>query len=147
MSTYVILIFCILLLLFAHTAVDCNTPLSITNGSPGTPTTTTFTGTVTYTCNDGYALFGIVTSTCQANATWSRSPECRGIHVRHLHCYASVGHASMVTHPSATPQSTRYIAKNIIMGAYPLLGVVYPIHYYSISKCVHWYYKCAFAVF
>ena len=81
MSTYVILIFCILLLLFAHTAVDCNTPPSITNGSPGIPTTTTFTGTVTYSCNDGYALFGIATSTCQANATWSRPPECRGTFV------------------------------------------------------------------
>ncbi|XP_064386669.1 sushi, von Willebrand factor type A, EGF and pentraxin domain-containing protein 1-like [Halichondria panicea] len=59
-------------------AVDCGTLASITNGSPGTPTTTTFTGTVTYSCNDGYALFGIATSTCQANATWSRPPECRG---------------------------------------------------------------------
>ena len=61
-----------------HTAVDCGTPPSITNGSPGIPTTTTFTGTVTYSCNDGYALFGIATSICQANATWSRPPECRG---------------------------------------------------------------------
>ncbi|XP_064386513.1 sushi, von Willebrand factor type A, EGF and pentraxin domain-containing protein 1-like [Halichondria panicea] len=58
--------------------VDCGTPPSITNGSPaGIPTTTTFTGTVTYSCNDGYALFGIATSTCQANTTWSRPPECR----------------------------------------------------------------------
>ena len=62
-----------------YTAVDCGTPPSITNGSPGTPTTTTFTGTVTYSCNDGYALFGIATSTCQANETWSSPPECRGI--------------------------------------------------------------------
>ncbi len=53
--------------------------MSITNGSTGIPTTTTFTGTVTYSCNDGYALFGIATSTCQANATWSRPPECEGI--------------------------------------------------------------------
>ncbi len=63
---------------YTHTAVDCTTPPSITNGSPGIPTTTTFTGTVTYSCNDGYALFGIATSTCQANAFWSRPPECRG---------------------------------------------------------------------
>ncbi len=62
-----------------HTAVDCGTPPSITNGSRGIPTTTTFTGTVTYSCNDGYALFGNATSTCQANATWSRAPECRGM--------------------------------------------------------------------
>ncbi len=60
------------------TAVDCGTPPSITNGSPGIPTTTKFTGTVTYSCNDGYALFGIATSTCQANTTWSRPPECSG---------------------------------------------------------------------
>ncbi len=70
------------------TAVDCGTPPSITNGSPGIPTTTTFTGTVTYSCNDGYALFGIATiSTCQANATWSRPPECRGTYMRtYIHC-------------------------------------------------------------
>ena len=68
-----------------HTAVDCGTPPSITNGSPGIPTTTTFTGTVTYSCNDGYALFGIATSTCQANATWSRPPECRGIYMSGAH--------------------------------------------------------------
>ncbi|XP_064386526.1 sushi, von Willebrand factor type A, EGF and pentraxin domain-containing protein 1-like isoform X2 [Halichondria panicea] len=64
--------------------VDCETPPSIINGSPGIPTTTTFTGTVTYSCNDGYALFGIATSTCQANATWSRPPECRAIECRTL---------------------------------------------------------------
>ncbi|XP_064386667.1 sushi, von Willebrand factor type A, EGF and pentraxin domain-containing protein 1-like [Halichondria panicea] len=57
--------------------VDCGTPPSITNGSPGIPTTTTFTETVTYSCDDGYALFGIATSTCLANATWSSPPECR----------------------------------------------------------------------
>ncbi len=64
--------------MYTHTAVDCSTPPSIINGSPGIATTTTFTGTVTYICNDGYALFGIATSTCQANTTWSNPPECRG---------------------------------------------------------------------
>ena len=59
--------------------MDCGTPRPTTNGSPGIPTTTTFTGTVTYSCNDDYTLFGIATSTCQANATWSRPPECRGV--------------------------------------------------------------------
>ncbi|XP_064386521.1 uncharacterized protein LOC135335055 isoform X2 [Halichondria panicea] len=59
--------------------VDCETPPSITNGSLGISRITTFNGTVTYSCNDGYALFGIATSTCQANATWSRPPECRGV--------------------------------------------------------------------
>ncbi len=67
-----------------YTAVDCNTPPSITNGSPETPTTTTFKGTVTYSCNDGYALIGNATSTCQADATWSRPPECRGVYL-HIH--------------------------------------------------------------
>ena len=60
-------------------------------GLVGIPTTTTFTGTVTYSCNDGYALFGIATSTCQANTTWSSPPECRGIYLSmqclHLHVY------------------------------------------------------------
>ena len=55
-----------------------------------TPTTTTFTGTVTYSCIDGYALFGIATSTCQANATWSTPPECRGILCTALFTYMSV---------------------------------------------------------
>ncbi len=63
---------------YTPTAVYCGTPPLIPSGSPGTPTTSTFTGTVTYSCNDGYALFGIATSTCQENATWSRPPECRG---------------------------------------------------------------------
>ncbi len=66
-------------IIYTHTAVGCGTPPSITNGSPGIPTTTTFAGKVTYSCNDGYSLFGIATSTCQANATWSKSPECRGV--------------------------------------------------------------------
>ena len=79
--------------------MDCGTPPSITNGSPGIPTTTAFTGTVTYSCNDGYALFGIATSTCLANATWSRPPECRGtcahsvfVHILHdIHSLISRG--------------------------------------------------------
>ncbi len=59
-------------------AVSCGQVPSDTNASPGTPTRLTFRGTVTYSCNDDYALFGNATSACQANATWSRPPECRG---------------------------------------------------------------------
>ncbi len=66
------------------TAVSCGQVASDTNPSPGTPTRETFGGTVTYNCNDGYALFGIATSTCQANATWSRPPECRGTYAHSL---------------------------------------------------------------
>ena len=72
--------------------MDCGTPPSITNGSPGIPTTTTFTGTVVYSCNNGYALFGNATSTCQANATWSKSPECRGTYRCTLYLSTLLGH-------------------------------------------------------
>ena len=62
-----------------HTAIDCNDPPSIPNGSPGTPTKTTFGGTVTYSCNSGYQLLGVSTLSCSANGTWSVSPPiCTG---------------------------------------------------------------------
>ncbi|XP_064386053.1 sushi, von Willebrand factor type A, EGF and pentraxin domain-containing protein 1-like [Halichondria panicea] len=77
--------------------VDCRTPPSITNGFSGIPTTTTFTGTMTYSCNDGYALFGIATSTCQANATWSRSPKCRGITIGGIQSGVSIYIGDSVT--------------------------------------------------
>ena len=62
------------------TAVDCGSPPSITNGSPGTPTSTTFGGTVTYTCiNSGYILSGSATVACLASGSWSTRPTCTGM--------------------------------------------------------------------
>ncbi len=99
-------------MIMSHTAVDCGTPLSITNGSPGIPTITTFTGTVTYSCNDGYVLFGIATSTCQANATWSRPPECRGA------CAHSVFNILIIIHITCT---VPYTNTGITIAGVPIL--------------------------
>ena len=63
-----------------YTAVHCGTPPPITNGSPGTPTTTTFTGTVTYSCVSGYWISrGVTTAiaTCKADNTWGPLPTCK----------------------------------------------------------------------
>ena len=58
-----------------HTAVSCGSPPSIDNGSPGTPTSTIFGGTVTYSCDTGYTLSGSATITCQASG-WETPPVC-----------------------------------------------------------------------
>ncbi len=55
-------------------AVSCGTPPPISNGSPGTPTSTLVGGTVTYTCTVGYEVSpGVTTAiaTCGANGQWS----------------------------------------------------------------------------
>ncbi|XP_064387900.1 C4b-binding protein alpha chain-like [Halichondria panicea] len=59
--------------------VDCGPSPSISNGSPGTPTKTTFGGTGTYSCNTGYVLSGSSTVTCQASGSWSTIPTCQPI--------------------------------------------------------------------
>ena len=61
-----------------YIAVDCGSPPSITNGSPGTPTSTTFGGTVTYSCNDMYSQSGSATVSCLASGSWSNRPTCIG---------------------------------------------------------------------
>ncbi len=61
-----------------HSVVDCGPP-SIGNGSPGTPTRTTYLGTVTYTCDSGYEVStGVTTAmaTCLASGTWDPVPTC-----------------------------------------------------------------------
>ena len=55
--------------------VNCGQPPSITNGSPGTPTRTTFEGTVIYSCNSGYTPES-TTVTCLASGSWSTRPVC-----------------------------------------------------------------------
>ena len=61
-------------------AVNCNSPPSISNGSPDTPTSTTVGGTVTYSCNTGYVLSGSATVTCEASGGWSTRPTCESEH-------------------------------------------------------------------
>ena len=63
------------------TAVSCGYPPSISNGFRGTPTRTTFGGTVTYSCNTGYQLSGSATVTCQASGSWSTRPSCTGSYI------------------------------------------------------------------
>ncbi len=58
--------------------VSCNSPPSVPNGSPGTPTTTTVGGTVIYSCNIGYILSGSATVNCEASGSWSIRPTCEG---------------------------------------------------------------------
>ena len=61
-----------------HSAVDCGPP-SIGNGSFGTPTSTTYLQTVTYTCDTGYEIStGVTTAiaTCMANSMWEIVPTC-----------------------------------------------------------------------
>ncbi|XP_064386127.1 sushi, von Willebrand factor type A, EGF and pentraxin domain-containing protein 1-like isoform X2 [Halichondria panicea] len=56
--------------------VDCGSPPSIGNGSPGTPTRTTYQGTVTYTCVSGYEISKGAMATCMASGTWGPLPTC-----------------------------------------------------------------------
>ena len=61
------------------TAVSCGSPPSISNGSPGTPTSTTFGGTVTYSCVTGYQLSGVATVSCESDGNWKTIPSCLGM--------------------------------------------------------------------
>ena len=66
------------MLLCTAVTVDCGSPPSITNGSPGTPTSTTLGGTVTYSCSDGFILSGSAMISCLATGSWSTLPSCIG---------------------------------------------------------------------
>ena len=62
-----------------HSVVDCGPPSIIGNGSPGTPTSTTFGGMVTYTCDTGYEISNgatTATATCMANRMWEPVLTC-----------------------------------------------------------------------
>ena len=63
----------------SYTAISCGLPPSILNGSPGTPSTTTFGGRVTYSCHSGYTLSGSATIICQASGSWEAPPMCTPI--------------------------------------------------------------------
>ncbi len=63
-----------------YTVVDCGSPTTIDNGSPGSPTSTTYQGTVTYTCVSGYEVStGGTTAmaTCLASGAWGPLPTCQ----------------------------------------------------------------------
>ena len=62
-----------------RTVVGCGDPPTSPNGSPGTPTSTTFGGTVSYTCNNRYYMSGSATVTCEASGNWSTRPTCSGL--------------------------------------------------------------------
>ncbi len=67
------------LTVFTHSVVDCGFSPTIENGSPGTPTSTTYQGRVTYTCVSGYEVStGVTTAiaTCMANGMWGHLPTC-----------------------------------------------------------------------
>ena len=61
-------------------AAICGSPPSISNGSPGTPTSIIQGGTVVYSCNTGYQLLmlGSATVVCQDSGNWSPRPNCLG---------------------------------------------------------------------
>ncbi len=59
------------------TVVDCGPPPTTGNRSPGTPTSTTYQGTVTYTCVSGFEISnGVTMATCMASGTWGPLPTC-----------------------------------------------------------------------
>ena len=61
-----------------NTVVSCGPPPSVSNGSFRMPTSITFGGVVTYSCDAGYQLSGSATVTCQASGSWSGIPICTG---------------------------------------------------------------------
>ena len=69
-----------------YSVVDCGPAPSITNGSPGTPDMTTFGGTVTYTCDNGFTLSGSAMITCLATGSWSTPPSCTGVLIDKIIC-------------------------------------------------------------
>ena len=59
--------------------INCGTPPSVSNGSPGTPTNTLINGMVTYTCDSGYEVStGVTTATatCTITENWEPLPTC-----------------------------------------------------------------------
>ncbi len=64
---------------YVHAVVDCGDPPTIPNGSPGTPTSSAFGGTVSYTCNDRSRMSGSATVSCEASGSWSTKPTCSGL--------------------------------------------------------------------
>ena len=60
------------------TAVSCNSPPNIGNGSIVKSTGITFRKTVTYNCNPGFVMFGSPVVECLDTGSWSLLPYCSG---------------------------------------------------------------------
>ena len=58
--------------------MNCGLPPSISNGSSGTPTYTTFGGSVVYSCDDGYTISSLALVICSSNGMWETLPTCTG---------------------------------------------------------------------
>ncbi len=64
---------------FTHSVVDCGSPPPGINAYPRTLTSTTYRGTVLYTCDTGYEISNGVTTamaTCVASGMWETVPTC-----------------------------------------------------------------------
>jgi formylglycine-generating enzyme required for sulfatase activity len=60
--------------------VDCGTLAAPANGGVNTPSGTARGATATYVCDNGYALSGAATRTCQDTGDWSgRAPSCNPV--------------------------------------------------------------------
>ncbi len=80
MQVYIIALVLAVIIIIISSVVDCGSPPNITNASPGTPTSTTYQGTVTYTCVSGYEVStGVTTAsaTCMASGMWGPLPTCQ----------------------------------------------------------------------
>ncbi len=80
LSAYVKLLIIIITVNGIYTVVDCGSPPTIVSGSPGTPSSTTYLGTVLYTCDSGYEVStGVTTATatCMASGNWGPLPTCQ----------------------------------------------------------------------
>ncbi|XP_064388229.1 sushi, von Willebrand factor type A, EGF and pentraxin domain-containing protein 1-like [Halichondria panicea] len=91
------------------TVVSCGSLPSISNRSPGTPTSTTFGGTGTYSCNTGYVLSGSATVNCEASGGWSTRPTCEIVSCGSL---PSISNGSPDTPTSTTFGGTRTYSCN-----------------------------------
>ena len=72
---------CVYSVVIVHSVRDCGTPPTVTNGAPGTPTSTLQGGKVTYTCDPGYEVSTGVSSavaTCGSDGDWANVPTCTG---------------------------------------------------------------------
>ena len=59
------------------TAIDCGDPGTVKNGRRDL-SSTTFSNTVTYFCDDGFIMIGSSVRRCRRNGQWSGSiPECQ----------------------------------------------------------------------
>ncbi len=101
------------------TGASCGDPPSGTNASPGTPSSTTYLGTVLYTCDSGYEVstgVTMATATCMANGNWGSLPTCQRmyqipllLHTPNLQRYMINGYRCLMWWPSLWYQCISWI--------------------------------------